>query len=160
MLDSTPSPVKLDKLKAELSSHPDREFVLYLLDGFTYGFDTGFVSLPPTSYICRNLQSGLKDPESVLSLLSKEVDKGFLLGPLDNIPFQDYRINPIGLAEHKYSKKKRLIVDMSAPHNNLEHPSLNSLIDKEAHSLQYVTIDDAIRLINRDGSRKFQWGGV
>ena len=40
---------------------------------------------------------------------------------------------------------------MSAPHNNLEHPSLNSLIDKEAHSLQYVTIDDAIRLIKSLG---------
>ena len=85
----------MDKLKAELASHPDRDFVEYLLDGFTYGFDTGFVSLPPTSYICKNLQSGLKDPESVSSLLGKEVDKGFLQGPFDSIPFQDYRINPI-----------------------------------------------------------------
>ena len=40
---------------------------------------------------------------------------------------------------------------MSAPHNNLEDPSLNSLIDKEAHSLQYVTIDNAIRLIKSLG---------
>lgn len=101
--------------------------------------------------MCKNLQSSLKDPESVRLLLSKELDKGFLFGPFISIPFKDYRINPLGLAEHKYSKKKRLIVDMSAPHNNGDHPSLNSLIDKETHSLQYVRIDDAIELIRKLG---------
>ena len=151
ILNPTPSPVNVQRLQSELTLHPDREFVDNLLNGFTVGFDTGFASLPPTSYICKNLQSGLKDPDSVSSLLKKEVQKGFLLGPFSKIPFQEYRINPIGLAEHKYTGKKRLIVDMSAPHNNLEHPSLNSLIDKEAHSLQYVTIDDAIRLIKSLG---------
>ncbi|XP_033759994.1 uncharacterized protein LOC117342104 [Pecten maximus] len=55
------------------------------------------------------------------------------------------------LREHKYSKKKRLIVDMSAPHNDPENPSLNSLIDKDSHSLQYVKIDDAINLIKKLG---------
>ena len=132
ILNPKPSPVNVQLLASELASHPDREFVDNLINGFTEGFDTGFASLPPSPYICKNLQSGLKDPDSVLSLLNKEVQKGFLLGPFSKIPFQEYRINPIGLAEHKYTGKKRLIVDMSAPHNNLEHPSLYSLIDKEA----------------------------
>lgn len=32
-------------------------------------------------------------------------------------------MNPIGVAKWKYSKKKRLIVDMSAPHDNKDIPS-------------------------------------
>ena len=51
-------------------------------------------------------------------LLTKEVDKGYLMGPFQTSPFPCHRINPIGLVEGKYSKKKRLIVDMSAPHDN------------------------------------------
>lgn len=64
-----------------------------------------------------------------------------------NIPFSTYRVNPIGLAESKYSKKQRLIVDMSAPHNDEGNHSLNDLIDKDQYSLQYVKIDDAINTI-------------
>lgn len=66
-------------------------------------------------------------------------------------PIDIFRINPLGLAEHNYSAKKRLIVDLSAPHNDPDNPSLNSLIDKETYSLKYVTIDDAIRVIKRLG---------
>ncbi|XP_033730096.1 uncharacterized protein LOC117319390 [Pecten maximus] len=40
---------------------------------------------------------------------------------------------------------------MSAPHNDTENPSLNSLIDKEEFSLQYVRLDDAIRMIKELG---------
>ena len=75
----------------------------------------------------------------------------YLYGPFEEIPFEQYRINPIGIAEIKYSKKKRLIVDMSAPHNDEDNPSLNNLIDKSEFSLRYVTMDDAIQLIKRHG---------
>lgn len=82
------------------------------------------------------------------------MDNGFLLGPFRDIPFKNYRINPIGVAIGKYSKKKRLIVDMSAPHDNEDIPSLNILIDKE-FSLTYVKIDDAVRLIKNLGLGSF-----
>ena len=49
------------------------------------------------------------------------------------------------MAEGTYSGKKRLIVDLSAPHNSEEHDSLNELISKEEYSLSYVKLDDAIR---------------
>ncbi|CAG2198379.1 unnamed protein product [Mytilus edulis] len=41
------------------------------------------------------------------------------------------------------------------PHENADHPSLNELIDKEEFSLQYVTIDDAIHLIKKLGSKSW-----
>lgn len=40
---------------------------------------------------------------------------------------------------------------MSAPHNDEENPSMNTLIDKSEFSLGYVTMDDAIRLIKLCG---------
>ncbi|XP_060077427.1 uncharacterized protein LOC132556980 [Ylistrum balloti] len=141
------TPINLTALKTALDGHPDENFVNFLLDGLTFGFDTGFQFLPLNSFECSNLKSALADHESVTDLVNKEVVRGYLLGPFDHIPYKNYRINPIGLAEHKYSKKKRLIVDMSAPHQDVNNPSLNSLIDKITCSLKYTSIDDAIRVI-------------
>jgi hypothetical protein len=41
---------------------------------------------------------------------------------------------------------------LSAPHDNEFNPSLNDLISKEEFSLQYVSIDDAIKIIKRMGN--------
>ena len=112
------------KLADELTNYPDSEFRDYLLSRLSNGFHTGLKHLPATSFICRNLRSTLSQPqivaELILSVVNKDIDKGFLFGPFDSIPFQNFLINPIGIAEGKYSKKKRLIVDLSAPHKNLK----------------------------------------
>ena len=107
--------------------------------------------MPVQSYICKNLLSAVRKPDVVRDLLSKELSKGYLIGPFDKPPFNIYRINPLGIAERKYSKKQRLIVDLSAPHNNDTHFSLNSLIDKSEYSVSYTRIDDAIEIIKRLG---------
>lgn len=98
---------------------------------------------------CKNLQTALNQPEVVSQLVSTEVEKGFLLGPFSTPPFKNFRISPIEIAEGKYSGKKRLIVDSSAPQENEQHPSLNEHIDKEECSLTYVHLDDAISLIRK-----------
>ena len=73
------------------------------------------------------------------------------MGPFNSPPFIQYRISPIGVVEHKYSGKKRLIVDLSAPHDNPCHQSINDLISKQDFSLSYVKIDDAIKIIQSLG---------
>ena len=40
-------------------------------------------------------------------------------------------------------------MDLSAPHNDEENPSLNELINNEDFSLSYVSIDDVMRLIKK-----------
>lgn len=120
------TPIKIRALRSELLNHPDRKFVEHLINSLSCGFDTGFQSLPSNSIICENLKSATDDPVSVSELVKMEVKNGYLLGPFDSIPYPNYRINSIGLAEHKYSKKKRLIVDLSAPHQDVNNPSLNS----------------------------------
>ena len=41
---------------------------------------------------------------------------------------------------------------MSSPHDNLDHPSLNSLIDKDLFSLKYVKLDDSIAVMKTFGT--------
>ena len=83
--------------------------------------------------------------------MDQECKKGFLYGPFNEPPFESYRVSPLGLAVGKYSGKQRLIVDLSSPHDDPHHVSVNDLIDKESCSLTYVRIDDAIRAIRQHG---------
>ena len=46
------------------------------------------------------------------------------------MPFATYRVNPVVIVEGKYSKKKRLIVDLRAPNNDTENMCLNDMIKK------------------------------
>ncbi|XP_048257523.1 uncharacterized protein LOC124136362, partial [Haliotis rufescens] len=103
--------------------------------------------------VCNNFnyESGRKKSAAVDTLLQQERDRGYLIGPFYISPFPIHRINPIGLVEGKYSRKQRLIVDMSAPHDDCVNPSLNSLIDKDKYSLSNVTVDDAINVIKELG---------
>ena len=134
-----------------LQGHPDSEFVQQLLSGLRHGFDTGVQELPKQSFECKNLRSAEADTDFVSSALLQEVAKGYMIGPFEVPLFPSYRVSPIGVAEGKYSGKKRLIVDLSAPHDHHEHSSINDLINKADYSLSYVTIDDAISLIKKLG---------
>jgi len=131
--------------------HPDAVFTEYLISGLTHGFDTGLQHLPTLSHECKNLLSASQNPEDTTNLLVSELSNGYVIGPFDKIPFLHYRISPLGIAESKYSRKKRLIVDLSAPHDDSAHPSLNDLIDKDDFSLSYVSIDNAISVIQKLG---------
>jgi hypothetical protein len=147
--------VNIDRLEFELRHHPDRDFVNHLVSGLRHGFDIFMgddISLD-SSYECRNLQSARENPEIVDELLMTEVQKGFVRGPFEKLEFPCYRVSPLGIATGKYSGKKRLILDLSSPHDHEEIDSVNNLIDKEKCSLKYVRIDDAIAKIKELGPK-------
>lgn len=104
--------------------------------------------MPTCTYECKNLLSTTKYPDDVSRLIKAELENEFIIGPFSKPPFDVYRISPIGIVEGKYSRKKRLILDLSAPHNYPSHQSLNDLINKDEFSLTYIRIDDAIKIIN------------
>lgn len=145
------TPIIVHRFAQKLLGHYDSAFVNRLLQGLSQGFDTGMSALPRTSFECKNLLSARSQPHIVNELLQYELDNGYLAGPYDRPPYDLYRVSPIGVAQGKYSLKNRLIVDLSAPHNNDLQPSINDFIDKEEHSLQYVKIEDAIKLIQSLG---------
>ena len=96
-----------------MSNHPDSEFVETLCSGLVHGFDAGVEIRPVSTTECKNNRSAKTQPLVVEELIQSEVEKGYLWGPFKKSPFEIYRISPIGIAEGKYSKKKRLIVDFS-----------------------------------------------
>ncbi|CAG2197155.1 unnamed protein product [Mytilus edulis] len=145
------TPINVDKLAWELQRHPDRYFVNSLINGLRKGFFTGVSSLPEKVLECKNLLSTTKCPDDVSGLVKSELDNNFVIGPFTKAPFDIYRVSPVGIVEGKYSKKKRLILDLSAPHNSDEHSSVNDLINKEDFSLSYIKIDDAIKIIKEYG---------
>ena len=144
------TPINVHKLARELLSHPDSVFVDYLLTGLSQGFRVGVFSSPCVTYVARNLQSAIAEPDVVSRLLEREVGERYIIGPFRSPPFPVFRISPIGVATRKYSGKKRLIFDMSAPRSG-PFPSINSLIPPEPFSLHYATVDHAIRLIKLHG---------
>lgn len=150
------TPVNVAEMSKALKKHPNRCFVNYLITGLIHGFFAGLSFLPKVSHVCNNLQSALKEPEVVDTLLAKEIEKGFMIGPYDDPPFQTFRINPIGVATRKYSGKKRMIIDLSAPHDGSAQ-SINSLIPLELFSLFYASVDNAIKFIKLAG--KGAWLG-
>jgi hypothetical protein len=143
--------INIPRLAYELQSHPDRSFVTFLLAGLQSGFHTGIQQIPKSTHQGENLRSARKYPDIVSKLLNEEVDNGFLLGPYSSSPFPVYRISPLGLVFGKYSEKSRLILDLSWPHDPSHISSINDLIDKDACSLTYATIDDAIQSIMLTG---------
>ncbi|XP_062249448.1 uncharacterized protein LOC133958576 [Platichthys flesus] len=144
------TPVNVPALSLALSKHPCGSFVNYLITGLVQGFLAGLCWLPKVTHVCKNLQSACKEPEVVDELLSKEVKKGYMIGPLSKLHFPIFRVSPIGIATRKYSNKKRLIIDLSAPHNSTI-PSINSLIPKEPFSLFYASVDNAAKMIKLAG---------
>ena len=150
MIKLPSTPVNVSRLSAALGGHPDRCFVSYLIDGLVLGFLAGLCDMPVESYECHNLQTAITEPAVVDSLLEKELSKGFMIGPFVASPFSPYRVSPIGVATRKYSGKKRLVIDLSAPHDGVV-PSINSLIPREPFSLYYASVDNAISLITTAG---------
>ncbi|RXN37603.1 poly [Labeo rohita] len=105
---------------------------------------------PDTSHISPNLQSALSEPNTVDTLIAKEVQEGFMIGPFKEPPFSPFRISPVGIATRKYSGKKRLIINLSSPHGS-HIPSINSIIPAPDFSMKYASIDQAISLIRKAG---------
>ena len=142
----------VDLLEYELCNLPDTKFVSYLCTGLRHGFDTLVQSEKVQTKECKNNLSARVQETVVSELIDKELQKGFIYGPFTQPPFDNYRVSPIGVAEGKYSKKKRLILNLSAPHNDTDL-SINDLIDKAQCSMSYIKIDDAIK--NYHVSRKW-----
>jgi hypothetical protein len=89
----------------------------------------------------------------VTQALAQEVESGFMVGPLDCLPWEQSRVSPLGVATGRYSGKKRLILDLSSPHDKEGVLSINDHIDKTKFSLEYTTVDDAIRIIKQLGKK-------
>ena len=95
-------------------THPDRMFVKFLLDGFTFGFQIGYTG-PMTPGQCNNLLSGRTHPQPVTA--AKELNRGHTSGPFLQPPFAQLHCSPLG-AVPKKDGTYRIILDSSSPHGS------------------------------------------
>ena len=147
-LDNTiVTPIRVDALEDALCGHPDSSFVLKLCSDLRFGARLGYDG-PRMSKFSKNLKSAIDNPTIVSTNLAKEVALGHTAGPFTNPPFANLQVSPIGIVPKKHSDKFRTIFHLSFPKTG---QSINSFIEKDDFSLQYIKIDDAIAALIRLG---------
>ena len=114
-----------------------------LLYGLEYGVRIG---RPPASAVIEspNWPSSSELASQVSEVIDSDLAQGRLYGPFTKPPFDNYIVSPLGAFLKRGSNKARVIHDLSYPALG----SVNSEISPEEYSLQYTSIDDAVRLCN------------
>ena len=135
----TLTPLCVRTLAHLLSGHPCREWVNYLLRGFTFGFSTGYTG-PYLSRHSPNLPSTSSRPAVISDYIAKECAAGHTAGSFPNPPLPNFMVNPLGAVPKKRSGKWRLIVHLSFPSGN----SINDGIDITHFPLRYSTVADTM----------------
>ncbi len=90
------------------------------------------------------MKSAAEHPDVIDAYLSNEVAKGRVAGPFATLPFPHLQCSPFGVIPKKGPPGKwRLILDLSSPNQH----SVNDGIPRDLFSLQYISVDDAIRIL-------------
>lgn len=88
--------------------------------------------------LSKNLLSALQNPVIVSKKLQKEIDAHRIAGPFVSHPFDNLQISPIGIVP-----KKNPVNHLSFP----EKKSINDHIPDTFCTVQYATLDDAVKII-------------
>lgn len=139
------TPLRHSQFESELANHPNKALVSKLLKGIRQGVNIGYRG-PRGPTNTRNLASAHKHPEVIESELLKEVNHGRIKGPFNERPLPALRCSGLGVVPKK-GNKWRMILHLSAPFKH----SINDHISKDDYSLQYTSIDDAIRILSSLG---------
>ena len=136
------SPIRVDKLRQEVLTHPDQSFVTYALDGLQNGFRVGFnpasVSLKSAT---QNMPSASLQPSVIDDYLSTELAKGRVVGPFSSPPLPHLHISCFEVIPKKHQPGKwHLILDLSSPDGD----SVNDGIRKDPFTVQYMKVDAII----------------
>lgn len=140
------SPLSASVWAHELSAHPDKAYVEYILQGISKGFRIGFDRRQSIHSVSSNLH--LDNPEVVTEYLHREVSLNRMWKiPLAVLP-RGVHISPLGVIPKKNKPGKwRLIVDLSSPQGE----SINDGIDADRSSLSYASLDHLAALVVSTG---------
>ena len=150
------SPLRAEAWECHLSSHPDRSFASYIVEGIRQGFRIGFArsAMPSLLSTRRNMKSAYANSSVVDDYIAAELEKGRLIGPLSRRDLLSsssaafFHASPFGVIPKRNRPGKwRLIVDLSSPSQS----SVNDGIDPSLCSLRYSGLDDAVAIIKRLG---------
>ncbi|KAL5459763.1 hypothetical protein EMCRGX_G033134 [Ephydatia muelleri] len=91
------TPLILAAWEAALARHPDRDFAAYICSGIQFGFRIGFVRSCSLKSASANMFSSFQHPDIIQEYISKELDLGRMLGPLDPTCYTTVHINRFGV---------------------------------------------------------------
>ena len=133
----------------QLLVHPDRLKVQYVISGFREGFCIGLhsnsVELKSASSNC---PSSAEHSGIINDYLTTEIHAGRVFCPLKTPPFPNSQISRFGVIPKKNKVNVwHLILDLSY----LLGHSVNNSIDKSEFPVCYSKVDDATRLIVKNG---------
>ena len=149
---SPSTPINIPLLSSYLRDHPDRALVDNLLTGLTQGFRIGFQG-PRSPKEYSNLLSARDNPSIISKNILKEVQLGHTAGPFLSPPFPNLQVYPIGVVPKKHSSDWRTIFHLSYPKHH--STSVNAHISPSDYSLHYITVDNAISIIQNLGQGCF-----
>lgn len=143
---SVVTPLKRLAWVKELHSHPDREFIDFILRGLENGFRIGFSY---SKHVCvgakRNMLSASQHPEPIVAYISKERRAGRIIGPFP-VGMEGVQVSRFGVIPKPHKPGEwQLITDLSSPKGN----SVNDGIRPDLCSLSYASVDDAVAVIQR-----------
>ena len=99
------SPIRVDKLRQEVLTHPEQPFVIYVLDGLQNGFRVGFnpasVSLKSAT---QNMPSASLQPSVIDDYLYTELAKGRVAGPFSSPLLPHLHISRFGVIPQNTSQ--------------------------------------------------------
>ena len=101
------SPLRVEKLRQEVLTHPDQSFATYVLNGLQNGFRVGF---NPTSVSLKlatqNMPSASLHPSDIDDYLYTELAKGRVAGPFSSPPLPHLHISRFGVIPKKHQPGK------------------------------------------------------
>jgi hypothetical protein len=135
------TPIKLLKLDQWLKDN-SKEEKDFLLHGFQFGFRIPYEGKREFRF-SENLLSARNNLDPLKQNISREIKAGRVAGPFDQISFNNIQISPLGLVPKKNPGDFRVIHHLSFP----ENASINDGIPDHLCTVQYQTVDDAIKLV-------------
>ena len=131
------TPLNVAAWQACLKSHPDADFVMYILQELQHGFCIG-VDCNRLRPAKANMLSASQNPSIIHDYLTKECTSHHILGPYHPQSFPGIHINQFGVTLKKHQQGKwHLITDLSYPKGY----SVNYAVDPAHCSLLYTSVD-------------------
>ncbi|XP_065197613.1 uncharacterized protein LOC135829134 [Sycon ciliatum] len=143
---SLPTPLYIARLMTLLPRISNRVLSDFILNGLQHGFPIGH-SGASVSIISGNLPTAIEHAQFVQQQIADRVRRDESAGPFSVQPFHPFVCFPLGVVP-KTNGKFRLIHHLSYP----DRMSVNDGMNKDSFSLHYVTVDDAIELLQRQGT--------
>ena len=140
------SPFPVDTWRHYLQGHPDKEFSSQLLKYIQEGVPLGYTG-PDKSQVSPNWPSTIQHRDAVQETINTDISRGRKAGPYPVPPFQHYVGSPMGAFTKKHSTKVRVIHDLSWPPGR----SVNDYIDSNWCTLQYISVQDAVKYVKQYG---------